>query len=464
MPVNDGRIANQNEFNDILSELSGLIRFHSTYKPILGGDFNIDLRRDVVVSDLLNQFITEESLINCSINDDLNNFTYISGTGSKSMLDYIFIDNNLVYSVGESKVICDGQNLSDHCPVSVSFEIDNDFLIEECQLKDSDNFVKHRWDRASVEQVQNYKLLLSELLSNINLDEDIINCKNVFCEDHKYEIFDFYHEIIDAINIAEDHCIPRVKPNCSKREMPGWNAFVKPIRERCIFWHGIWKNIGSPASGIVSDIRRLTRRKYHKAIQYIKYNKDSMIRYKIAKSVREASTCDFWKEIKKVNPQTSSYLPNTIDSAKGPNAIASLFKSKYGDLYNEYNEYDMSFCSRINESISNKCLNNNCSSGHHITSDIIKICIGKIKKNTLDPCFGIMSDSLKNAPEVLFDKLSIFFQLKFSHSITIDAFNQALIIPIPKDKRKSLSDSANYRAIALSSIFCKLFEYILIFL
>ena len=75
-----------------------------------------------------------------------------------------------------------------------------------------------------------------------------------------------------------------------------------------------------------------------------------------------------------------------------------------------------------------------------------------------------MSDSLKNAPEVLFDKLSIFFQLKFSHSITIDAFNQALIIPIPKDKRKSLSDSANYRAIALSSIFCKLFEYILIFL
>ena len=172
----------------------------------------------------------------------------------------------------------------------------------------------------------------------------------------------------------------------------------------------------------------------------------------------------YWKEIKKINPQTSSYLPNSIDGEKGAEAINSMFKSKYNDLFNEYNEYDESFFERINERISNKCLKDRCSSNHHITPDIIKLSIGKIKKGTLDPCFGVMSDSLKNAPDILFDKLSIFFQLKFSHSITIDIFNQSLIIPIPKDKRKSLSDSSNYRGIALSSIFCKLFEYILIFL
>ena len=49
-----------------------------------------------------------------------------------------------------------------------------------------------------------------------------------------------------------------------------------------------------------------------------------------------------------------------------------------------------------------------------------------------------------------------------THGVSSEDFNQCIIIPIPKDKRKSLSDSNNYRGIALSSSLNKLFEYVLL--
>ena len=49
-----------------------------------------------------------------------------------------------------------------------------------------------------------------------------------------------------------------------------------------------------------------------------------------------------------------------------------------------------------------------------------------------------------------------------SHGISNDLLNRSLIISIPKDKRKSLCNSNNYRGISLSTIFNKLFEYIIL--
>ena len=48
------------------------------------------------------------------------------------------------------------------------------------------------------------------------------------------------------------------------------------------------------------------------------------------------------------------------------------------------------------------------------------------------------------------------------HGFTPSGFNISTIIPIPKNKRKSASDTSNYRAIALSSPLAKLFDWLLI--
>ena len=44
------------------------------------------------------------------------------------------------------------------------------------------------------------------------------------------------------------------------------------------------------------------------------------------------------------------------------------------------------------------------------------------------------------------------------HGFSSDTLNTVTLVPIPKDKRKSLSDSDNYRAIAPNNVVIKLLD------
>ena len=56
--------------------------------------------------------------------------------------------------------------------------------------------------------------------------------------------------------------------------------------------------------------------------------------------------------------------------------------------------------------------------------------------------------------------LSLLFKTMLTHSCVPSGLLLSMVIPIPKNKNKSLSDSGNYRGIALSSILGKLFDII----
>ena len=59
----------------------------------------------------------------------------------------------------------------------------------------------------------------------------------------------------------------------------------------------------------------------------------------------------------------------------------------------------------------------------------------------------------------------MFYYLHFLlHGYSPDSMILGIIIPIPKDKRTSLCDSSNYRAIALSSMFSKVLDWIILLL
>ena len=58
--------------------------------------------------------------------------------------------------------------------------------------------------------------------------------------------------------------------------------------------------------------------------------------------------------------------------------------------------------------------------------------------------------------------LSILFTLFLRHGFSPDSMILGTMIPIPKDKKKSLCSSSNYRAIALSSIFSKILDWIIL--
>ena len=58
--------------------------------------------------------------------------------------------------------------------------------------------------------------------------------------------------------------------------------------------------------------------------------------------------------------------------------------------------------------------------------------------------------------------LSILFTLFLRNGFSTDSMILGTVIPFPKDKKKSLSSSSNYRSIALSSIFTNISDWIIL--
>ena len=88
--------------------------------------------------------------------------------------------------------------------------------------------------------------------------------------------------------------------------------------------------------------------------------------------------------------------------------------------------------------------------------------VNNLKNDKFDPTFKISSNNIKFGSDQLFRMISILFQLMLSHGISNELLNRSVIISIPKDKRKSLCNSNNYRGISLNTVFNKLFEYVIL--
>ena len=85
-----------------------------------------------------------------------------------------------------------------------------------------------------------------------------------------------------------------------------------------------------------------------------------------------------------------------------------------------------------------------------------------LKDGKSDGYKGLSSDHFIHGNRQLFVLLSILFALFLRHGFSPDSMILGTMIPIPKDKKKSLCSSSNYRAIALSSIFSKNLDWIIL--
>ena len=69
-----------------------------------------------------------------------------------------------------------------------------------------------------------------------------------------------------------------------------------------------------------------------------------------------------------------------------------------------------------------------------------------------------LSDGFINGCHRLFVYLNMLYNLMLKHGYAPEDMLMSTVVPIPKNKKKSLNDSNNYRGIALSSIIGKVLE------
>ena len=120
------------------------------------------------------------------------------------------------------------------------------------------------------------------------------------------------------------------------------------------------------------------------------------------------------------------------------------------------------FTEKVNSDIKNKCSQGKCYFTHSVsTNDVLEgIKIMKIGKR--DGRSELYSDHIINGCDSLPVYLSLLFTGMLCHGTSPRDICKATIVPVPKNKRKSLSDSSNYRAIALSNVFSKLLDLIVL--
>ena len=118
----------------------------------------------------------------------------------------------------------------------------------------------------------------------------------------------------------------------------------------------------------------------------------------------------------------------------------------------------------VGKLVYDKCNKNLCNiaNNHTVTCNVVKNAIMKLKKGKDDEVYEMYSDHFINAPESIHTVFSQIITCMLKHGTTSQIINKSVIKPIPKDKRKSLSDSSNYRAISKNSIISKIIDYVII--
>ena len=136
-----------------------------------------------------------------------------------------------------------------------------------------------------------------------------------------------YDGIIAACLKAGNASIPQGNERPRTTPIPGWTEQVAEPRERAIFWHSIWKECGSPINGVVADIRRYTRARYHYAVRYAKKQADVERAKKVAESLLHKRTDDFWTVIRCMRG-SSKKRTGMVDGEVSDIDISELFAKK----------------------------------------------------------------------------------------------------------------------------------------
>ena len=323
MPWDCNEVNNCNEFQSILNEISALCITNNVEHMCVLGDMNTDFSRTHSWhSQALNRFIDHENLYNALQHSSSNVSYSYSNSYSQcySILDHIFLSKSLSHYIVNYYSKCDEvENQSDHAPIVLELDIPIDHHIHV----PINHKPRKKWNIASNDQIGNYKLALDNSLTQIVMPDDCLECTSMLCDSSKHalDIQQLHDDIISAcIDASED--IPSTGK--SSKNVPGWNEFVRPEKEKAILWRKIWISNGSPRHGHVADIMRRTRAKYHYVIRRTKNNNQLLKNRAMARAIAQRKSRELWTEVNKIK-SSKTHATNCMDNVNGSEQIVKIF-------------------------------------------------------------------------------------------------------------------------------------------
>ena len=294
---------------------------------------------------------------------------------------------------------------------------------------------------------------------------DAVYCRNSRCNNHFYfdNLENLAEDLISAINSAAKDNLAIIHNKNTKKKViyPGWKTMVEPFKEQAEFWNFLWLEAGKPNLGEIFSIMKHTKSQYHYAVRRCKKAALKLKEDKMVECLLNGDT-DLFNEVRK-SRSSRKECATTIDGQLGAENISNHFRQQYETLYNQQkSEQDMkSILNDLNNSIHDSDIMAVNSITENLVKDIIQ---SKIKPSKADALEYFNSDCLRNGPEELFQCVALLFQGLAVHGVMPDIMLYCAIIPIVKDPSGSLESSSNYRGIAISSLFLKIWDWIIIML
>ena len=287
-------------------------------------------------------------------------------------------------------------------------------------------------------------------------------CTNLFCTDpiHINALNDYCTNILDCCLSAADTCIPLTGVGANRR-IPGWSEHIQPYRDKAMFWHNVWMDMGRPHDGSVAQIRRSSRAKYHQAIRAAVRDENTLVKGRIARCMLNNRDRDFWKEIKRIRGRHKN-VPTTIDDCNNGNSIVNLFASSYKHLYSSVVS-NVDEMKAIRDHIENNLHTNSSINSAFIVSMIdVYDAINGLKSAKKDgENEKLTSDYFIHASRSLSIHIAMLISSLFNHGVVVNNMKVSTIKPIPKNV-SNVCDSNNYRSIAIGSVLGKIVDSILL--
>ena len=152
-------------------------------------------------------------------------------------------------------------------------------------------------------------------------------------------------------------CISHRRPPASKPTVASWNIECAPERAESLKWHHIWVHAGRPTTGVLTNIMRASRKRYHETTKRILSSQNEQRNTQIVNSCENNSPFSFWKEVhcanaRKVHANSSCNIYSCNNNTETANGFTTAYEQIFCAGFTSSNDLD-TFHSNLN----NYCVN-----------------------------------------------------------------------------------------------------------
>ena len=417
---------------------------------IIAGDFNVDFSRICNNSSILSDFISSLNL--CAVDRHFHAsipFTYMRDDGSASSWIDHFLCSESLTPLFSTISLCDaGSNLSDHQPLIAVFDysLGAQLIPPKSPRSSVNNNVSIAWDHVTSEHTQAYCEHISYSLPSPPLQA--LHCTNPNCTIHRQSLETYCKSLCKTLKDSAELTLPLSRQG---RIIPGWNNAAALLKSKANFWHKVWKEAGSPCSGVLFDIKRHSRSRFKYEVRRLKRRDKHIRRNKLATALSAKNSKRFWAQVRQISSNKSSPSSPVVDSVCGASNIKNIFSAKLEALLNSRSttprEKLLSSLEVADEELSSFSFSEKC-----VTSALSHLKPGKHDGSSLS------SNHFIKASSVLVSILPPLLTALVRHAYLPADLRNCTLKPIPKP-HKDPTSSENYRPIALAPILSKILEW-----